>query len=97
MLSKCKSYENIFSGSVMANLANFPEKYIGHMSSGQGMGGLLPSVVNVIILAFPNSNSQVGDLTLLTYICTYISSTYCIRFYHFLQCSLPGSTPSCSR
>ena len=46
-------------GSVMANLANFPEKYIGHMSSGQGMGGLLPSVVNVIILAFPNSNSQV--------------------------------------
>ena len=44
----------------MANLANFPEKYIGHMSSGQGMGGLLPSVVNVIILAFPNSNSQVG-------------------------------------
>ena len=46
----------------MANLANFPEKYIGHMSSGQGMGGLLPSIVNVIILAFPNSNSQVGAL-----------------------------------
>ena len=50
----------------MANLANFPEKYIGHMSSGQGMGGLLPSVVNVIILAFPNSNSQV-DAPLSTY------------------------------
>ena len=51
----------------MANLANFPEKYIGHMSSGQGMGGLLPSVVNVIILAFPNSNSQVGaPLSLLS-------------------------------
>ena len=51
----------------MANLANFPEKYIGHLSSGQGMGGLLPSVVNVIILAFPNSNSQVGaTLSLLS-------------------------------
>jgi len=51
-------FNAVFQGSVMANLANFPEKYIGHHSSGQGMGGLLPSVVNVIILAFPNSNSQ---------------------------------------
>ena len=53
---------SLAAGSVMANLANFPEKYIGNMSSGQGMGGLLPSVVNVIILAFPNSNSQVRSL-----------------------------------
>ena len=53
-------FNAIFQGSVMANLSNFPEKYIGHMSSGQGMGGLLPSVVNVIILAFPNSDSQLA-------------------------------------
>ena len=70
----------------MANLANFPEKYIGHMSSGQGMGGLLPSVVNVIILAFPNSNSQVGA-SLTSYVPRFSS----------LKCSWPGSTASFSR
>ena len=81
----------------MANLANFPEKYIGHMSSGQGMGGLLPSVVNVIILAFPNSNSQVGaPLSLLS---TYELSpkTGAYGFSYSLKCSWPGSTASCSR
>eukprot|EP00095_Tigriopus_kingsejongensis_P002945 snap_masked-scaffold1679_size31325-processed-gene-0.0 protein:Tk02945 transcript:snap_masked-scaffold1679_size31325-processed-gene-0.0-mRNA-1 annotation:"equilibrative nucleoside transporter 3" len=38
-------------GSASANVGKFPVPYIGNMVSGAGMGGLLPSVVNCIILA----------------------------------------------
>merc|ERR1719499_2603676 len=87
-------FNAVFQGSVMANLANFPEKYIGHMSSGQGMGGLLPSVVNVIILAFPNSNSQLAGFycflfaLILAGVCLALSCTLTKSPYYTLHSSL---------
>jgi len=87
-------FNAVFQGSVMANLANFPEKYIGHMSSGQGMGGLLPSVVNVIILAFPNSNSQLAGFycflfaLIVSGVCLALSCTLTKSPYYTLHSSL---------
>jgi equilibrative nucleoside transporter 1/2/3 len=46
-----------FQGSFCANLGKFPVRYLGNVTNGAGMGGLLPSVVNVIILAV-NGDAQ---------------------------------------
>ena len=44
---------------MMANLGTFPVTYMGNVVNGAGMGGLLPSVVNVVILAI-NADYQVA-------------------------------------
>lgn len=54
---------------MMANLGTFPVSYMGNVVNGSGMGGLLPSVVNVIILAM-NADFQLAG----TYLCVYLLS-----------------------
>ena len=46
-------------GGFTACLGTFPVAYMGACVNGAGMGGLLPSVVNVIILA-TNANAQMS-------------------------------------
>ena len=48
-----------FSGGVGSLLAPFPHEYLGHWVNGAGFGGLLPSIINVIILAVnPDANTS---------------------------------------
>lgn len=47
-------------GSYCANLGTFPVRYMGSTINGAGMGGLLPSVVNVVILALNANFQQAG-------------------------------------
>ena len=69
-----------FAGGVAAILGSFPEKYLGTMSSGSAMGGLIPSLLNVAIIgASENSAQTVGFICFL--ICTLISiSCFIVSF-----------------
>ncbi|TRY77281.1 hypothetical protein TCAL_10226 [Tigriopus californicus] len=51
IIALINTFSAIFQGSASANVGKFPVPYIGNMVSGAGMGGLLPALVNVIILA----------------------------------------------
>ena len=52
---------------MMANLGTFPVSYMGNVVNGSGMGGLLPSVVNVIILAMNADFQLAGTSYVFTY------------------------------
>lgn len=53
------TFSAVFQGSMSSLLSPFPHEYMGHWVNGAGMGGLLPSVVNVAILSV-NANFQVS-------------------------------------
>ena len=46
------TYVSYFTiGCVSSLLSPFPHEYLGHWVNGAGMGGLVPSILNVIFLA----------------------------------------------
>ena len=45
------TFSAIFQGCVSSLLSPFPPEYLGHWVNGAGMGGLVPSILNVIFLS----------------------------------------------
>ena len=73
-------YFNIFCqlhliGSTSAVFGMFPPQYLGTMGSGAGIGGLIPSLINVAIIGVSkNSSTLVG------------ASMFCISTLLALSC-----------
>ena len=77
-------------GSATAVLGMFPPEYIGTMGSGAGIGGLIPSLINVAILGLSKDSSTVVGIacfciaTLIALSCFVL--TYSLQrnaFYRF--------------
>ena len=45
------TFSAVFQGCVSSLLSPFPPEYLGHWVNGAGMGGLVPSLLNVVFLA----------------------------------------------
>ena len=51
------AFSAVFQGCASSLLSPFPHEYLGHWVNGAGMGGLVPSIINVIFLAInPDPN-----------------------------------------
>ena len=54
------AFSAVFQGCVSSLLSPFPPEYLGHWVNGAGMGGLVPSIINVIFLAInPDPNVSI--------------------------------------
>ena len=40
----------MLQGSFLSNLGRFPSSYIGSANDGMGLGGIIPALVNIMVL-----------------------------------------------
>lgn len=74
------AFSAVFQGCMSSLLSPFPKEYLGHWVNGAGMGGLVPSIINVIFLAINPDPNLAGFgcflfalvLTVLTLLCSYM-------------------------
>ena len=83
-----------FLGGVGSLLSPFPHEYLGHWVNGAGFGGLLPSIINVIIIAAsqdPETSGIACFLFALVITCICLIMTYVMEkseFYQFYYAKL---------
>ena len=61
-------------GAATAVLGMFPAEYLGTMGSGCGIGGLIPSVMNIAILGASKNSAQVVGIACFC-ICTALATS----------------------
>ena len=60
------AYKILFIGCASSLLSPFPHEYLGHWVNGAGMGGLFPSILNIIFLAInPDPKVCLTDAAIL--------------------------------
>jgi len=50
----------IFQGGIIGVAGKFPPNYIGGMMSGQALGGIFPSLVNILVIAVQVKGADIG-------------------------------------
>jgi len=50
----------IFQGGIIGVAGKFPPNYIGGMMSGQALGGIFPSLVNILVIAIQVKEADIG-------------------------------------
>lgn len=60
-------------GAVTAVLGMFPAEYLGTMGSGCGIGGLIPSVMNIAIIGASKNSAQLVGISCFC-ICTALAA-----------------------
>ena len=88
------TFSAVFQGCVSSLLSPFPPEYLGHWVNGAGMGGLVPSIVNVIFLAVNPDVTESGFVCFLfalaITVVTLCLTTFMERseFYQFYSAKL---------
>ena len=75
-------FNAIFQGSVTAVLGPFPEQYMGSFMSGQGVGGIIPSVLNVIIIA---CNADPQSTGFYSFLFVTVAEVGCLVLLYFMH------------
>ena len=75
-------FNAVFQGSVTASLGPFPEKYMGGFMSGQGVGGIVPSVLNVVIIA---SDADPQSTGFYSFVFVTAAEVGCLVLLYFMQ------------
>ena len=84
-------------------LSPFPHEYLGHWVNGAGFGGLLPSIINVIIIAAsqdPQTSGIACFLFALVITCICLVMTYVMEkseFYQFYYAKLQENVQTKSK
>lgn len=73
----------LYKGSATAVLGMFPAEYLGTMGSGMGIGGLLPSMLNIVIIGASKNSAKVVGVACFC-ICTALAFS-CLGLLFMLQ------------
>ena len=73
----------LYKGSATAVLGMFPAEYLGTMGSGMGIGGLIPSILNIAIIGASKNSAKVVGVACFC-ICTALAFS-CLGLLFMLQ------------
>jgi len=72
----------VFQGGIIGVAGKFPPEYMGGMMAGQALGGIFPSLINILVIAFQVSP---GDIGFYCFIIAFVFVLVCLGAYCAVQ------------